>query len=291
MSRVLRASLLGLLATFAIAPAAHAATPKTEYFVALGDSYTVGYQDAVGHTTNNGPADQLVPLARKRGYRYKLVNLGCGGATTTSVLKAKGCNHLALEPGAAPYDTRTQVAAAERFLRAHKGKVGLITVSIGGNDVTSCAKQADPIPCVGTAVNNIKANVTSLVKRLRKAGGSKVRIVGTTYPDVILGAYLKGTQADQDLAKLSVVAFKSLINPALKKAYASVGGKFVDVTAATGAYGSLEDMTTLAPYGTIPTPVAKVCSLTYFCNYNDIHMTTKGYGIIADLIARTLPRR
>jgi len=34
-----------------------------------------------------------------------------------------------------------------------------------------------------------------------------------------------------------------------------------------------------------------VCQLTYYCNYRDIHATTSGYALIADLIAKTLPRR
>ena len=36
-----------------------------QYFVSLGDSYAVGFQSDVGHTTLNGPANQLVKLAAK----------------------------------------------------------------------------------------------------------------------------------------------------------------------------------------------------------------------------------
>jgi lysophospholipase L1-like esterase len=231
-----------------------------------------------------------VRKARTRGHRLKLVNFGCGGETTTSILtRKKRCKGSA--PGAPNYAGRTQVAAAERFLRRHKGEVSLITVSIGGNDVTACARESDPVACVGTAVNGIKSNGRKLVKRLRKAAGKKTRIVGITYPDVILGGWVSGVQADRDLASLSVVAFKSLINPALEDAYASVKGRFVDVTAATGAYGSLEEMTDYPPYGQVPVPVAEVCRISYYCNFRDIHLTTDGYGIIADLIAKTLPKR
>jgi hypothetical protein len=37
--------------------------------------------------------------------------------------------------------------------------------------------------------------------------------------------------------------------------------------------------------------VAKVCELTYYCQYGDIHSRTSGYGEIAKLIAGTLPKR
>ena len=115
-------------------------------------------------------------------------------------------------------------------------------------------------------------------------------IRGITYPDVILGEYLSGTSGQQ-LASLSVTAFKSLINPALSTAYQSVNGQLVDVTAATGAYTPLSETTTLAPYGTIPVAVAKVCSLTYYCQYKDIHPHTDGYKIIADLLLDSLPAK
>jgi hypothetical protein len=137
------------------------------------------------------------------------------------------------------------------------------------------------------AVKTIDKNVSVLLTGLRSAAGPSVPIVGTTYPDVILGLYL--SKASRSLALLSVTAFKDLINPALKKQYASVGGTFVDVTAATGAYGSMTALTDLPPYGTIPLPVAKVCELTFFCQYHDIHPRTAGYTIIAKLVVGTLP--
>ena len=93
-----------------------------------------------------------------------------------------------LGPGGRAYPGRTQLAAAERYLRANRRKVALVTVSIGGNDVTACARQASPVPCVTAAVTTIKKNVTEIATRLRRAAGRKVRIVGATYPDVILGA-------------------------------------------------------------------------------------------------------
>ncbi|MGP8060758.1 MAG: SGNH/GDSL hydrolase family protein [Acidimicrobiales bacterium] len=269
-------------------------TTAPQYYVSVGDSYAAGYQPTSatgGHSTTNGFAYQVVRLAAAKGYHYKLVNFGCGGATTTSILTSKGCARVLLGPGAPSYPTLTQAAAAEQFIRAHKGRIGLITVSIGGNDVTACATSATPIPCVATAVRTIRDNLSTLVNGLRSAAGPKVRIVGTTYPDVILGEDLSTQPAQKNLATLSVVAFKTLINPALKAGYLEVGGQFVDVTAATGAYGPLTATTMLAPYGTIPVPVAKVCELTYFCQYHNIHPRTAGYTVIAKLVAGTLPRR
>ena len=289
----LAGALALLLAVPAASPAAKA--PPTQLYVSLGDSYATGYQPTargVGRNTRNGFAFQLPGLARPRGYNFKLVNFGCGGATTTSILQAKGCVPRARALGGPVYTNKTQTAAAEAFLRANRGKVGLITVSIGGNDVTRCISAADATTCVAESVKPLEANVTKLVKRLRSAAGPNVRIVGITYPDVVLGLWTSGKQSDQDFAKLSLFAFRGLLNPALKRSYESVRkGSFVDVTAASGAYGSLDQTTMLAPYGTIPVPVATVCKLTYFCQFGDIHARTNGYRLIAQLIAKSLPKR
>jgi lysophospholipase L1-like esterase len=290
LAGVIAVSILALLVPAAAAPAA--SKPKQQLYVALGDSYAAGVQALSEYdleVTKQGYTNQVANAAKKKGYKLKLVNFGCGGATTTTILKQKGCKPASRALGGPKYSS-TQIAAAERFLRANRGRVALVTVSIGGNDVTACAKDPEPIKCTGAATAKIQANVTKLAKRLRKAAGPKVLIVGTTYPDVLLGQWVH-PPVSQDLARLSVAAFKLLLNPTLKTAYGAVKAKFVDVTAATGAYGSLDETTTLAPYGTIPVPVAKVCQLTYYCQFGDIHPRTSGYKLIADLVVATLPKR
>ena len=75
---------------------------------------------------------------------------GAAGATTTSIIDTVGCpDVLPHTAGARLYPTTTQAAAAEAFLTAHRGHIGLITVSIGGNDVTACAAAGEPDPLRG----------------------------------------------------------------------------------------------------------------------------------------------
>lgn len=268
--------------TVAASSAAQAASKSPTYYVSLGDSYSVGYQPGIGAT-----AGYTTVVARAT--RLTLVNFGCGGATTTSLISTVGCpDVLPHTAGAVSYPTVTQAAAAEAFLAAHHGHIGLITVSISGNDVTACATQANPISCVSNAVAAITKNVTSLATALRAAAGPGVPLIGLTYPDVILGAYVYPKQPAPagavSLAKLSVVAFRSLINPALVKAYATANGSLVDVTKATGAYIPLTKTVRDSPYGTVPVAVANVCSLTWFCAQGNIHATTKGYTLIGRLV-------
>jgi len=262
------------------APAA--ATKSSTYYVSLGDSYSVGYQPGLGATP--GYAGYVATKTR-----LKLVNFGCAGATTTSLLATVGCpTRLPHTTGAVLYPTTTQAAAAEAFLTAHRGHIGLITVTIGGNDFVPCARQANPIGCLGPALALISKNLTALVAALRGAAGPRVPLIGLTYPDVILGVYVfpvhPPTASQTSLAKLSVVAFKALINPALAKAYASAGGRLVDVTAASGAYTSFARTVRFSPYGAIPVPVASACALVWFCSRGDIHPKTKGYTLIGKLV-------
>jgi lysophospholipase L1-like esterase len=285
--------MLALVATLAVPAASHAAKPERNLYVSLGDSYAAGFQPTapgVGKTTRNGFAYQVPGLAKPRGYKLKLVNFGCGGETTVSLLERTTECGKSLGPGGVKYGGTTQLKAATKYIRAHKKKIALMTVSIGGNDVTACARDANPVPCVQAATTSIDANVTKIAKALRKAAGPKPKLVGITYPDVILGAWV-ANPPNQDLARLSLVAFQSIINPALKKAYAAGQGKFVDVTAATGAYTPLDQLTDLPPYGQVPQAVAAVCNLTYYCQFGDIHARTSGYKIIAELIAKALPKR
>jgi lysophospholipase L1-like esterase len=278
---------LGLVAAPGVGQAARTAPP---YYLSLGDSYSVGYQPGLGAT-----AGYTAYVAKK--VKMQLENFGCGGATTSSILTAIGCLESGFGPvaatNAAPYHSVTQEAAALAFIAANPGRVGLITVSIGGNDVTRCGSAANPVTCVTDATKSIHTNVTQLVADLNSAltaaGDANAKIIGLTYPDVILGDYVYPSGSPNvQLANLSVTAFDLLVNPTLKGAYTSVpGGSFVNVTQAPYKLATSGDDTTatvkLKPYGTIPASVWEVCKLTYFCTLGNIHANTKGYTFIGKL--------
>jgi lysophospholipase L1-like esterase len=294
-------SATGLVALPGISQAGH--TPKSKagmYYVSLGDSYSVGYQ----------PSPVPGATAGYTGYvatklKMTLVNFGCGGATTASILDPTAVCGVgfgppaAFSPGTVP-PGQSQAQAAEAFITAHSGQIGLITVSIGGNDVTPCAAaspghpvngQTDPVACVGAGVATIHTNLTTLVNGLSSSAGPGVRIVGLTYPDVLLGLWVYPTNpaspANLNLAKLSTAAFSLVINPALMGAYTSVpDGRFVDVTAATGAYTPLTKLKNSPGFGKIPKAVAEVCKLTWYCQLGNIHANTAGYTEIGKLIKK-----
>jgi lysophospholipase L1-like esterase len=284
---------IGLVVAPGVSQAAKA-PPK--YYLSLGDSYSVGYQPGLGAT-----AGYTAVVAKKA--KMQLENFGCGGATTSSILTANGCVESGYGPVAAfdavPYPTITQEQAALNFIAAHPGQVGLITVSIGGNDVTACASAgslAAILTCVQAADANITTNVGLLVSSLNtelSIAGDTAPVVGLTYPDVILGNWVYPANAtNQALATDSVAAFDDLINPTLQAAYGAAN--FVNVTQAPYKLATAGDDTPLTtthklnPYGLIPVAVVEICKLTYFCSLGNIHANDKGYKFIGKLVAAHL---
>ena len=303
------------LVTFAgatgAAQPAKAAKPAEPYYLSLGDSYSIGYQP--GLPGGGGSAGYTAVVAKKK--KVVLENFGCGGATTASILygfpvtgvpgsgtsadPTPGCADPAAS-SAVGYPTTTQEQAAVAFIGepANAGKVSLVTISIGGNDVTACADAADPISCVSGVASDITSNVTTLVGDVRSAldanGDTTARIVGLTYPDVILGAAVYPVlDLTSALASESVLAFDDLINPALSAVYTGVAhGLFVNVTQAPYKKAAAGDDSTalvkLAPYGKVSAALWEVCTLTYFCSMGNIHANTKGYAFIGGLIVAKL---
>ena len=292
MKRLPPLSLIVVLLLLAAAPPAFA---ERDLYVALGDSYSAGYQrfgpdSGDGRYTRNGLPYQLTSLARQKGYRgLRLANFACGGETTVSLLRRKErCKGPG--PGGVDYAGKTQMAASEAYLRSKRKRIAFVTILIGGNDVTNCLKATDTVNCVLANVQKAARNIETIGKRVRRAVGPDVPIVGGTYPDVILGLWVTGKKEDQDLARLTIFGFQTIINPNLKKAYDKNDIRFVDVTEATGAYGSLDQLVDLPPYGQIPVPVATICEISYFCQYRDIHLKTPGYRQMAEMFVDALPR-
>jgi hypothetical protein len=111
-----------------------------------------------------------------------------------------------------------------------------------------------------------------------------VQIVGLSYPDVFLGAWVSREFPNgEDVARTSVTLYEDF-NSQIAAEYARFGARYVDVTRTTGGYRTLTDLTEDARYGQIPASVAEVCTLTYYCDRGDVHPTPAGHQAIADAV-------
>ena len=290
---------IGICACSSSAPKASTRTTAgpgaatNDYYVSLGDSYAAGWEatgpGGVGQTTTHGYAYQVPQLAVALGYHLTVVNFGCGGATTASILKSRGCPILG--PGAPSYPNQSQAAAAEAFLTKHQGKIGLITVSIGGNDlIIDCLASRDPsavwfrLPprSPSTSPSSFTACAPPPV-RTYPSSGSPTRISSSaiTYPPTRQPGHWR------PVGELVHGRLQSGAAEAVRGGWCHLRGR----DRGTGAYVPFDQTTALSPYGAVPIAVARVCHLTFFCQYGDVHPTTAGYTQIAGLIIAALPKK
>src|SRR4051794_3721451 len=212
--RILTAAVA--LAALAL-PTSAAARTKTTYYVSLGDSYAQGVQpigpNQADIPTNKGFNDVAFKQLRKSHPGLKHVKLGCGGATTDSMINGtKACGEKL--PYKSTSQKTSQLTYAAKWIRAHRARVAYVTISIGGNDFARCGGAGDTnaaAACAIKGIDKMKKNLPVIAGALRKAAGEKPVIVGSTYPDVILGAYTKG-DSGKDFATASVTIFKKSIN-------------------------------------------------------------------------------
>lgn len=287
-------------------PASSGGAGPADVYLSLGDSYGAGYrplpQGGFG-TTRDGFAYRLTAALADAGNPVELVNLACSGATTQDMRSSNGCDPNLLGPGAPRYST-PQLGAALELIRQRPGAVKLITLVIGGNDFQPCftgavsamgaASSASAVPsdveataqrCLDEKLAAMSTNLADIVGQLRAAAGPDVTIVGLTYPDVFLGVYPSGNRA---VATASISVFRDQINPRLQRAYAAADARFVDLTAAFGGYQPMGNTQPVEGIGTLPVPVARICTLTFACSQQDVHPQPAGHQLIADQIQQAL---
>ncbi|MEV6238525.1 GDSL-type esterase/lipase family protein [Lentzea sp. NPDC051838] len=235
-------------------------------YVSIGDSYATGYAP-------EGPGESFAQIVAKQENLH-LLNLACDGATSADLLTQPACGPET--------QGRTQIDATVDALRA--GEVGLVTVVIGANDLLEpCAVAEDPGGCATSAATDTKNNIATMLTRMREASPD-VKIVGLSYPDVFLGAWVNPEFSNgEEVARASVKLYEDF-NGEIAAEYAKFGASYVDVTNKTGGYGALTDLVQDPKHGEIPSPVAEVCTLTHFCDQGDVHPTPAGHQAIADAV-------
>jgi lysophospholipase L1-like esterase len=213
------------------------------YHLALGDSLATGFDSPPGRSYVQDLFAHLAPSTPG----FQLVNYGCSGATTTSLIGGGSCGWGT---------SMSQLQAAEAFLQGHRRAIRLITIDIGGNDLVACVRPggADPA-CTAAALQTVRTNLATILTRLRRAAGNRVPIVTMTYFDPVLVAWFLG-QAGQDQARNSV-AVDGQLSDVIRDVYSRFGGFVADVNAAF----QTTDFTPLAdtPWGPLPTNVERAC--------------------------------
>jgi len=255
----------------------------TSYYLSLGDSLSRGVQpNSAGASvpTDQGYPDQLYGMLRPGDPGLRLVKLGCSGETTATMIHGGIC----------PYHGGSQLAAAVRFLRAHRGRVSLVTIDIGANDPNACITQlslSKIATCVSSAVPDTAGNLATIMRTLRAAGGSKLAVIGMSYYTPELAAWRDGA-IGQLVARLAE-RLAAVLNNVLTSTYTAFGARVADVSGAFSS-GDFSSGVTRPALGKVPRNVALVCSWTWACapppRGPNEHPNAAGYRVIASAFRR-----
>jgi len=147
---------------------------------------TAGLNDDPGNLEWNGCSKPVLYPASLSSGRGKFACLDdINGETTRSFI----------EPGrttCTKYSTESQLQAAVRFLKRHRGHVGLITIDVGADDLGLCITSDGKIKdlkktehgfessCVANKLADVKKNIKTIADGLRDAAPG-VKIIGGTY--------------------------------------------------------------------------------------------------------------
>ena len=253
---------------------AMAKAPPATYYLALGDSLSRGVQPnaaGVSVETPDGYADQVYAALHPGRPGLKLVKLGCPGETTISMINGGICR----------YRHGSQLAAATDFLRAHRGRVLLVTLDIGANDPEQCGGRPSLGALATCAVKDIPSAVTHLatiMDRLKAAAGPAVRIVGMTYYLPALAEWHSGLPGH--MVAWAAEKLAATYNRLLSRVYFNAGARVANV------FGVFEtaDFSTAAN-STVPRNVGRLCQWTWACasppRGPNQHANQAGYQVIA----------
>lgn len=264
---------------------AASAEEKTDnLYLALGDSVAAGTQ-APDAFTDDGYVDALFDRVRGPLGLTDFVNLACPGDDTGEMLDGDDptntpigsiCYGDLTAPGI-DFGAPSQVEAAEAFLAANAGNVGLITITVGANDILGC--QNDPTCIQNALAFSIPANLSEILFRLQAAAPG-VPIVGMNYYNPNLAYYL--VPGLEGVAEQSN-QLTALGNQVLTGVYTAFGVPVADVASKFRIYEDTSE--------SLPLNVRMNCLYTAMCDRvqgqlvfspnADIHPSDLGYRRIA----------
>ena len=262
--------LLGLAGAVVLAlpgAAAVASQPAPQsYYLALGDSIAYGAQPDKGSAGlppsgfNTGYVDVFAARLRALAPKIRVVNYGCPGESTKTFI-AGGCSGRHDVKGLHDNFQGAQLKAAVAFLRAHRGQVSPITLTLWGNDLFEILDACKGKPaCVQARLpRTVASGLTSILRQLRAAAPkAEIIVTGTWNPFV---TDLK--QTDPLLRSL---------NATIARVAARANARFADTFPAFN------------PQGNLVREKARICALTFACSpkyRGDPHPTDAGYRAIA----------
>jgi lysophospholipase L1-like esterase len=164
------------------------------------------------------------------------------------------------------------------FLETHRGKVALVTIDIGGNDLQHLDAKGNVVFCpltragCKTRTREIARNLAAILSQLEAAAGPRVPIVGMNYDDVVAGACASNPSLRPACDRMDA------FNATLAHTFSAAGLPVADVA---GAFQNAD----------LVKAAANVCAWTWYCARRDLHPNTAGYHVIAQAFEHVLRER
>jgi lysophospholipase L1-like esterase len=237
------------------------------YYLALGDSMAYGIQPAKASAGlppsgfHTGYVDVLGARLRALAPGIQVVNYGCPWESSKTFIDG-GCPWLA--QGGRLHDAfkGPQLRAALAFLRAHRGQVSPITLTLWGNDVFDEFSPA----CKGDLVcirKHASAGLTQFSSRLATIVG-RLRASAPRAEIILTGAW----NFDVEHLVQSDPLFRS-----------------IDARIARVAAAGTSRVANMYPvFSPVENPTkakGRICALTFICSKGDPHPTDAGYRAMA----------
>jgi lysophospholipase L1-like esterase len=261
------AGVLGLALLTALAASA-ASGPVYQapqaYYLALGDSIAYGFQPAKAKAGlppsgfNTGYVDVFAARLRAIAPKIRVVNYACPGESTATFIHG-GCSGRRDVRGLHDAFKGTQLGAALAFLRAHRGQVSPITLTLWGNDVFAEFAPAckGDLACIGS---HSRADLARFASRLATIVG-RLRAAAPKAEIILTGAW----NFDVQKPAKSDPLFRS-----------------IDATIARVAAAGKARVAKMYPvFSAVGGEKAPICALTFICSKGDPHPTDAGYRAMA----------
>jgi lysophospholipase L1-like esterase len=240
-----------LLAAFAVPVAG--ATDGGGVYISLGDSVAAGTEGPFTPLTDHAYSDILFKRLRDDLGLTEHLKLACPGEDSKEMVDGEGsyCYGAATQPWAGGYPAAdTQLGAAVAALAANAGRVELITITIGANDILPCLEAEDMFACAVGQLGQIAANLPVVLGTLQ-AVAPGVPIVGMNYYNPVLAWGL----LNPELAVMSQ-ALVLTTNDTLETVFGYFGVPVADVETAFKTYNEA---------GRIPLNLRVICKYTGMC--------------------------
>lgn len=233
-------------------------------YLALGDSLTAGFQGSTGDAKGSAYPALLAARLGEDGVELRVENLACTGESTPAMVGGGRCFP--------PPDS--QLREAERVIAAEEGRIALVTVLIGANDILRCVMTGGAVDesCLTSGLGDTAEGLPVVLGRLRTALGPDVPIVALTFYDPFR-ATISGRPVPPGTSAGSARATEAL-NDVIREAAAGADVTVVDIRPAMeGAEGTA------------------LCTTTSICRTGDFHLNAAGHAAIADLLHDRLAPR